>query len=86
MERTIIAMSYGSWGRGKTVAEAMKQLKKAGGTTAKGKLLLRSCPPGAWIDDHGGTNWKDPDDIHEPPFSIDRNGNRLDATLAKQLV
>ena len=80
--RTIIAISENYWGRGDTVEEAMRQLKKAGGTTRRGKMLLQSAPYGAYISDDGGTCYKmNADDTNdgetERPYYIDRDGNRL---------
>jgi len=74
MPRTIIAISANYWGRGDTVEEAMKQLKKAGGTTRKGKMILQSAPEGAWVNELGSTCWKGDAEL---PYYIDRKGNRL---------
>lgn len=79
--RTIIALSANYWGRGDTIKLAMAQLKKSGGKTAKGKMVLANCPEGARVDDMGCICWPVPKGVDrttiEGPFYIGRDGQRL---------
>ena len=58
-----VAMIYGFWGWGATVAEAVARLRKANrgrDSIAKGKRLVIQLPAGAtdvWVDDLGGIRW-----------------------------
>lgn len=77
--REYIAMSFGYWGRGKTPELAMKQLKKAGGTIARKKMIMSSVPSGTKVYDDGGFGWKKQEGCDEPlpPYYVDRKGERL---------
>ena len=74
MKRTIIAMSANYWGRGDTIADAMKALKEAGGTTARGKMILIDAPHGAWVNELGDIRWRG---RSKKVHYLDRKGNRL---------
>jgi hypothetical protein len=56
--QTFIAMSPNYWGKGESVEEAKKELKKAGGTLTK--YLVFQLPPGAedaFVDQMGTVRW-----------------------------
>lgn len=74
MERSIIAVSFGYWGKGKDVASALKQLKRAGGTIRKKHVLLLNCPEDAYIDNYGSTCWKACDES-DRPYPLTGTGN-----------
>lgn len=57
-ETTFIAMSPNYWGKGESVEEAKKELKKAGGTLTQ--YIVIQLPPGtedAFVDQLGTVRW-----------------------------
>ena len=78
MKRIFVAMSMNYWGRGNTIAEAMKQLKKAGGTCAKGKMLILNAPEGASINDMGDICFPHQEGDGPHYWHVDRKGNRIE--------
>lgn len=84
--RVYIAMSAYYWGRAFTIAEAMRQLKQAGGSTAKKKMTLHSVPFASYVDGGGSICYHLYFPETERPYNVDRTGARLPADAKSTLV